>query len=369
MTEASRRILRLALLALTIACALVIDLKGILPRAVEGARNGDYSTFYAAGRIDRAKLYDFAAITKAQEPIIGQVDSPRPYLNPPTYLFVLGPLARLPVNTGLAIWAGGTTLLFLAACLLVARPPAVGLLLVSPVIWSTAAGGQVALLVGACIIGGMALLERRPIIAGVLFAVAALIKPPAVTLVPLALIACRQWRALAACLIAGVVGGLASISLYGLDIWLRWLGALHAFSAFLQFSDVVEKGSSPASLARLAGLNGPMTLALQVVCAILGVAIVWRVFRNSSQPLHRLAALTTGCLLVTPYAMTQELAPMLPAAAVLLLSARAHPLFWFASFLVLASLATPIGVILMGLGLLLLSWPSPETIANGEASA
>lgn len=353
------RIARLALLVITIFCALAVDVFGVMPRAVEGARNGDYSTFYAAGRIDHAKLYDFAAITRAQEPIIGRVDSVRPYLNPPTYLFILKPLARLPVNVGLAVWAASTTLLFLAACLLVARPPVIALALVSPVIWSTAAGGQVALLVGACIIAGMALLEKRPILAGALFAAAALIKPPAVVLVPLALIACHQWRALSACLTAGAVVGLASVLVHGFDLWLQWFEALRKFSQFLQFSDVIEKGSSPATLARVTRMHGSVALVFQAACGVVGLAVVWRVFRRTKEPLQRLASLTTGCLLVTPYAMTQELTPMLPAAAFLLLSRGGHPLFWFASFLVLASLAAPIGVILMGIALLFAPWPEP----------
>jgi len=362
--ESSLRTVRLALLALTIACALAVDLFGILPKAVEGPRNGDFSTFYVAGRINRRLVYDFAAVTRAQEPIVGRLESARPYLNPPTYLPLLELLAKAPIGVGLFLWATLTTALFLAACLSVAAPRVVLLAAISPVVWSTAAGGQVAMLVGACIIGAIASLERRPLLAGALFAVAALIKPPAVTLVPLALVACRQWKALAACLLTGVAAGLASISVYGLDIWLHWLAALHAFTDFLRFSDVIEKGVSPATLARLAGMGAPAALAFQIACAILGVAVVWRVFRGSSAPLHRLAALTTGCLLVTPYAMTQELAPMLAAAATLLLAPRAHPLFWFASFLVLASLAAPIGVILMGLGLLLV--PDGNSV-NGKA--
>jgi hypothetical protein len=234
-------------------------------------------------------------------------------------------------------------------------------------VWSTAAGGQVALLVGACVIGGVLLLPRRPVLAGVLFAVAALIKPPTVVLVPLALIAAREWRALAACLIAGAAGGLASLAFEGIDTWMRWFGALHEFSRFLATSTVIEKGVSPATIMRLAGVSGSAALAFQIVCGLLGVVLAWSAFRRTDDPLVQLAALTTGCLLVTPYAMTQEMAPMLPFVAAALLNDRVNPLFWLAGLLVLASLAAPFGVLLMALALVV-RWPETEiATASGKA--
>jgi alpha-1,2-mannosyltransferase len=361
------RAARLALLLLTIVCALAVDAFGILPRAMEGARNGDFSTFYTAGRIDRNLVYDFGAISRAQEPIVGRLTSPRPYLNPPTYLPILRLLARMPINVALAIWAVVTTAAFLGACFCVARPSAVLLVVISPVVWSTAAGGQVALAVGACVIGGVLLLPRRPVLAGVLFAVAALIKPPTVALVPLALIAAREWRALFACLIAGAAGGLASLAFEGVDTWMRWFGALHEFSRFLATSTVIEKGVSPATIMRLAGVSGSAALAFQIACGLLGVVLAGGAFRRTEDPLVRLAALTAGCLLVTPYAMTQEMAPMLPFAAMALLNDRVNPLFWLAGLLVLASLAAPFGVLLMALALVV-RWPeAAAATSSGKA--
>jgi len=367
MGERSLRIARLALLVLAIGCALAVDIFGVGVRAVEGPRNGDVSTFWAAGRIDPARVYDFDAITRAQEPIVGPLVYPRPYLNPPTYLPVWRLLGRLPVGWALALWAGLTTALFLVACLGVARPWAVLLVALSPVVWSTAAGGQVALLVGACVIGGVALLPKRSALAGVLFAVAALIKPPAVTLVPLALIACRQWRALAACLVAGAAAGLASVAFEGVDLWLRWFEALGQFTHFLAMSTVIEKGVSPGTVVRLLHLSGPAALAFQIACGVLGVFVVWRTFRRTEAPLVRLAALTTGCLLMTPYAMTQEMAPMLPFAASAFLGERVHPLFWLAGLMVLAMIAAPFGVLLIGVALLVPSVSATAVTADANA--
>jgi len=367
MGERSLRIARLALLALVIGCALAVDVFGVGVKAIEGPSSGDVSIFWTAGRIDPAKVYDFEAITRAQRPIVGPPVFARPYLNPPTYLPVWRVLARLPAGWALALWASLTTVVFLVACLGVARPWAVALVALSPVVWSTAAGGQVALLVGACIIGGVALLPKRPLLAGALFAVAALIKPPAVTLVPLALIACRQWRALAACLVTGVAAGLASVAYEGVDLWLRWFGALREFTRFLETSPVIEKGVSPGTIVRLLHLDGPAALALQLVCGALGVFLVWRTFRRTDEPLVRLVALTTGCLLVTPYAMTQEMTPMLPFAASALLSDRVHPLFWLAALMVLTMVAAPLGVLLMAAALLAPGVSRTAEAANGKA--
>lgn len=367
MGERSLRIARLALLVLVIGCALAVDIFGVGVKTIEGPSNGDISTFWAAGQIDPAKVYDFDAITRAQQPIVGPLVFARPYLNPPTYLPVWRVLGRLPIGWALALWATLTTALFLVACVGVARPWAVVLVALSPVVWSTAAGGQVALLVGACIIGGVVLLPIRPLLAGALFAIAALVKPPAVTLVPLALIACRQWRALAACLVTGVAAGLASVTYEGVDLWLRWFGALREFTRFLGASTVIEKGVSPGTIVRLLHLSGPAAAALQLACGALGVFLVWRTFRRTEEPLVRLAALTTGCLLVTPYAMTQEMAPMLPFAASALLSDKVHPLFWLAALMVLTMIAAPLGVLVIAVALLTPGVAGTATAANGKA--
>ena len=85
---------------------------------------------------------------------------------------------------------------------------------------------RTSLLVGAAMIGGFLWLDRRPALAGVLFAVAACIKPQMMILAPLVL--WGRWRTLGWMLGAGAAMVVASLG-FGLGRWLEWPHALSAF--------------------------------------------------------------------------------------------------------------------------------------------
>jgi hypothetical protein len=148
-------------------------------------------------------------------------------------------------------------------------------------------------------IGGWVLREKRPRLAGVLFALAACIKPQAMVLAPIVL--WGDWRTLRWAAGAGAALVLASFAL-GPGLWLEWPKALSAFAAVVPATDRIN----PSALIASPLWAGTLALA--------GAALAWRV-RN-------LAGLIGGALCLTPYAHEYDLAPLAPVAAAWLIDVR-----------------------------------------------
>jgi hypothetical protein len=300
-----------ATIALSLASALWFI---YLSMPMAGWVAADFKVFWTAGRIEQRLAYDFAAVSAA---IPGETGL-RPFLSPPTLLLALKPLLGMPLWPAFALW----TILGLASfCRVSARaagPASILLLLSAPAFHWAAIAGQVTLLVGALLYSGVLCLSRRPIAAGLLFAAAALLKPQAALLVPLALIAGGHYRALFAALAAGSLGGLLSLTVHGPEMWIGWLRAIGAFGELIRSNGFIGKGITPSALAYGSQLQGVGGAALVAGGALLGLSCCWLVFRRSDDPALRGGALVCGALLCTPYAMSYEAASLLPAAAALL---------------------------------------------------
>lgn len=341
---------------MAVFCALAIDVVGITRSAVQSDHYiGDFTVFWTAARSPPAIIYDTDAITRAQAPLIGDREGPRPFVNPPSFLPWLAPFAHLPFLTALAIWnALGLLALGLAAKRLLSWREMM-LAAVAPPLVLAVAAGQVTLFVSALTIVALLNLGVRPLVAGALFGLAATIKPQAVFLVPLALIAGAHWRALLAAAASGAVVGLACLMLQGPSLWLSWLDALSGFVEVSQRFFLIRRGATPGNLAYLIGLTGPAKTALVIAGAVLGIAMVWVTFRRSQDVKLRLGALVAGSILCLPYAMPYEATPLLIPAAGMLLD-RDRPMLWFVGFLMISQLILPVAVLAVGLAVLWLGW-------------
>ena len=301
----------------------------------------DFSCFWAGAKTalsQPARLYDFDYVSGLQGWPLGP-EKVRPYIYPPSALVLFAPFALAPFWLAYAVWIVLSAATFLWATLK-ARLPWWSILL-PPVAW-VAYCGQITLLIGGLVLGGLAL-RRRPILAGVLFAMAAAVKPQLLMLLPIALIADRQWKAILATGATGAGLVAASAAVWGVDAWRQWLAALGRFQQMI-FNDpsMVADCMTPYAALKAAGLPGGWALLL----APLAVGIVWTTFRRTEDPADRLIALFGGALLVTPYAMNYETALFAPAVAAYLVRTD-HP-----RWLLIAAVSAVFG---MGLPLELLS--------------
>ncbi len=311
-------------IVVTVAFAVVINAGTAKILLTNDHFLGDFTVFWTATRMDPAQLYDAWAMTEAQRELVGGQPGLRPFTNPPAALPWLAPFGELPFVPGLVGWVVfGLTAYFLAARQYV-RGPGLLLLAISPLVWISAGTGQLSLLLGAALMTAVAVLPTRPIVAGVLFGLAATVKPHVILLAPLALVAAREWRALGAALLAGAVVGLACLALQGPQLWLDWIEATRSFPALVEAEGLADSGVTPSSIPA-PGWAQPVVLAMGVA---LGVVTVWVAFARSTDRTIRLMGLVVGCLLASPYGRKYDLVALQPAAILLLLDRRGGPVSW-----------------------------------------
>lgn len=287
----------------------------------------------AAGQIQDA--YDGAtllAIEKAANPGLTRLIH---YNYPPTLALLLQPFLSLAPWIAQMIWTAIGLAVFGAAARALYRRSLGGSAAngrISPWLLSGAillgfpmaanlASGQNGLLFAGLLGLGLVMSDRRPILAGLCLALLT-IKPQYGVLVPIALVAGRQWRTLIAAAGFGTLIGLASLVAFGPA---GWLGFVHGLAGSGQrLSDggfttmrmgtvfaAVYDGLGQGDTARRLALAAQAALA---ILAAIGVARSWN--RAGAGP-ETTALLIASLPLTTPYLFDYDLIVMALPAAVL----------------------------------------------------
>jgi hypothetical protein len=299
----------------------------------------DFMPMWAAAReafSHPARVYDFYGLTRFEHPLLAHsfFRGLRPFVYPPSAMLTFLPFSLAPFEAANLAWTG----LGLAAIAFVmfgrlGSPRLLALLamVLTPPAVLVAVTGQVTFLVAALTVAALFWLKPRPWLAGVLLGIAGALKPQALVLLPLALLATRNWRALLA---AGATLGAAvvvSALVFGLRAWEGWIAAVPRFQRFVMNAAPLERGMvTPTALGHTLHLD-PAALDVWRAAFAIGAAVMaWMVFRRTADPARRIAALLGGGLFVSPYAMHYDAALLAPAAA-LMLSHRTHPGAWIAA--------------------------------------
>lgn len=280
----------------------------------------DFVSFYAAGNLADAgtpaatyhQPEHLAAEERATEPGIAYVF----FYYPPVFMLLCAAFARLPYLLAFVAFEGAT----LIPCLIVLR----GILrekawawlvplLAFPAVFLTIGLGQNAFLTAALVGGATLLIDRRPGVAGLLLG-ALCYKPHFGLLVPVALIAGRRWRALAAAAAAVLALVTLSVAFFGWETWHAFLVAA-AGSPLTYQSGRVDFAAfvSPFGALRLLGADPPTAYIVQggaTLAAAALVASVW--WRDLCLPI-RAATLAAATLLAVPLTLFYDL--MLAAVA------------------------------------------------------
>lgn len=283
------------------------------------ALGADWVIFQAAARAyftgDLAHIYDQLWITSATNSQFADwLSQPLPFPlfpYPPVFLLLVLPFAQLPAGLSLLL----SQLAQFAALALALRKFAPGKsylffligAFLAPAAANNVLAGSNAVLVTALIVGGIAALKDRPLLAGALLGMV-IFKPQFFPLLPLALIAGRQVRALAgmtACIAALI---LLSMMLFGPGLWLDWINVyLHPQQVGgVNGTDWGHSwDDSVSTCAALLGAPPWLAKAAQALAALIALAAVWRAFRLS-HPM-RLAILLCATLLASPHVSNYDL--------------------------------------------------------------
>lgn len=275
--------------------------------------SSDFLSFYAAGKLmlagKPALAYDRAAHALVEQQVAGARVPYQFFFYPPVFLLPCAALATLPYPLAYAVFEGLTLALFLVAMRAVLQANgwrwAIPVLAFPAVFW-TIGLGQNAFLTAALFAGFTLALDRRPVSAGLLLS-GVCYKPHFGLLAPIALAAGRQWRAFAAAS-AGV------LALTGLSVWLcgwdAWLACFHAFagsggiydSGRIQFAGMI----TPFGATRLLGFATSAAYAVQALATLAAAWVVALVWRRSTDPAPRSAALLAGTLIAVPLALLYD---------------------------------------------------------------
>lgn len=272
----------------------------------------DFSSFWTAGRMaldgHAAAAYDWKSHWAVQKATHG-VDLFYPWSYPPVFLLVTAALAALPYLPAFLMWQSASLLAVLAVFrAILPQREALLFALGFPAVLICFGHGQTGFLTAALLGGGVLMLRRNEIAAGILFGLL-VYKPQFGILLPFVLAAGGYWRAFVSAAVTVIATITASIAIWGWPVWQAFLESLPLTGKIVfEAGDTgFEKFQSVFAFARSVG--GPLSLAygLQAVVTFgaLGACIwIWR-----SEAAHRLkaAALLTAVLLSSPYVLDYDL--------------------------------------------------------------
>ena len=254
-----------------------------------------------SGIYDGRVLYGFMRAL----PGAARVDFPFAY--PPSMLLAIWPLALLRPVAALLVWLGVNLALYVWACW--QKPWGLWITtgaLLAPSTIAAIRAAQTSLLAGALMIGGCRLVEKRPVLAGILFGLLA-IKPQYGVLVPVALIASRQWRTVFVAGATVLVTVVASGVPFGWACWTRLPDAMVGLSRLIaRHPEIDHLSVTVTSALRMLGAGPDITNAAQFTAATGAAVAIWFCFRRGFGALPA-AALMVGAFLVTPYALYYDL--------------------------------------------------------------
>ena len=324
----------------------------------------DFSNVYAAGTYVRDGNTDAAFDPPQQfareQAIFGAATQFYGWHYPPYFLFVAASLAWMPYGLALAVWQAVTLGLYLLAMRGIVFPsprvrgegrgegafpsnsesrqgplswiaaqsglsPLAGrdeylwllLAFAFPAVLINVGHGQNGFLTAALMGGALVLLDRRPIVAGMLFGLL-VYKPQYGLLLPVVLGVSGRWKCFAAAAVTVVALTAATTLTFGASVW-------QAFLDSTQFTRtvVLEQGNtgwykiqSIFAWARMWGAPISYAYALQGAAIVALAALLARLWRSNAAPYPlQAAALCVATILATPYSFDYDMMLLAPAIA------------------------------------------------------
>ena len=352
--------------------ALLIGLASLALLAVawaqaQGPQGSDFLAFWGGGRAVLFGFPEFAYDLAWQErtQTSAGFDGWYAFVNPPPFLFLAAPFAALPYP---AAWIAWVVLTYAAWAWVSVRalPRLWPLVLVFPGALIAAGHAQNGFVTGALLVGGVALLDRRPLMAGALLG-ALIVKPHLALLVPFWLAAGGRWRAFAAA--AASAAGLLLLSwlAFGTNSLIGYVNSWQASAAIMRAADAdfLLRMATPYAQVRLfAGETAALVVSGVIALAMLAL-VVLSGRRFGGDAMAGGAFMLAATALASPYLFNYDL-PFLVLPILWLVREGLRDGFrqweklllvalWFAPYATRAA-ALPLGLNLMPLASALLVW-------------
>lgn len=329
----------------------------------------DFLNFWMYGRAapatDPSRFYDAVAYHRALEALLGANYPGQNWSYPPSIFFFAAPFGQLTYLPALLLWTiCGGGLFFAIARRHIAEPRLLVALMLSPAAVLCVMSGQSSLITAAMIVAIFALLDRKPVAAGMLIGLLTL-KPQLGIFFPIMLMASGRWRVFAAATVTTLALVAITSAVFGPQVWIDFVTkGMPVNNMVLADPERIATPFYPTVFMNLRGIDLPYSAAMAIqlcVTAIAAAAVFWAFrFRRDADPLMLMALFCACAVSGTPYLLSYDTLA-LTFAAMLLLQAGALD----ANGRRLVQLAYWLPIIQIGLGNLHI--PGPALIAPAFA--
>ncbi|MBV9557721.1 MAG: DUF2029 domain-containing protein [Pseudolabrys sp.] len=274
----------------------------------------DFVNVWAAGKLTlqgHAPLaYDWPSHKAVEEIAVGHpFDGYFGWHYPPMFLFAAAALATIGYAPAYILWLAVTFPAYVAIVRsIIGGRSGYLYALAFPAILSNFVVGQNGFLTAGLLGGALYLIERRPIIAGVLLGLLTY-KPHFGLLFPIVLAASGHWRVFFAAGITALAIAAASWLAFGTETWSAFFFSIsHTSQAFLS-DGWANFGKLQTTFGLVRTLGGSETLAwaAQGVMAASATILITLLWRANARVEIKAAALGVGAMLATPYLYTYDL--------------------------------------------------------------
>jgi hypothetical protein len=325
------------LLATTVVCGVFgIVAWGFYLWAFHGDPGQDWMVFYTAARAyfegNLPLVFDGESLTAALNQRFASwlalTLNLHPWVYPPTFLLVFLPFGLLPVVLSLAAFMlTGFVAVLIAAFLYVGpgRPRWIvaASLVLCPAVPFNVMTGQNAFFTSALLVGGFGLIGRSPVLGGMLLGLLSF-KPQLWLMAPIALLAARQWRALASTAVTAVLLAMFSLVVFGPEIWRAWIelmtGLNEAYRAWV-INGRLNGLSVFACVSLLGAPQSVASVAQAVAIGLAAVAVYWA-YRREAPPALQLSLLLAATMLAAPHASASDAVILALASSLYLVEPR-----------------------------------------------
>lgn len=286
----------------------------------------DFLNLWMYGRAvldaDPARFYDIATYNGELARLLGPGYPGQNWPNPPTALVVMAPFGLLAYFPALIAWfAIGLLGFYLASLREFSDVRIIGVVLVSPAALLCVISGQSSFLTAGALLAIFALLDKRPVMAGILIGLLT-VKPQLGVLFPFALIASGRFRVFLWAAATTLVLIAMSVALGGQESWHDYIvKALPLQREVLGDASGIAVPFHPTVFMNVRGLVGNrIGEAIQLafsIAAIIAVAATFR-YRNGSDIRLQRALFFACTVCASPYMGAYDLLPLTFAAVALL---------------------------------------------------
>lgn len=228
---------------------------------------------------------------------------------PPHLVLFTWPVGLLPYLAAYAAWCLLGLALYVWASLPFVRREHLLFAVAAPGVAVCIFFGQNGFYAAALLLGGLAVLQRQQIAAGILFGILT-VKPQFALLLPIMLVLSGRWLALFSMIATAAVLAAAAGYIFGWEIWPAFL------EKFIQQQDwLLARGDGLSRLTaasvfsgvRLTGLPSVLAWYGQALASLFAVAAVIWTYKRHRDPMLSIALLVTAIFLVTPYVLGPDM--------------------------------------------------------------